>query len=48
MMKKIINKIKENIDWTMTVYKTQVCLIGACIGQTAWGFADDTALTARQ
>ena len=41
-----ISKDKKNIDWTLTVYKTQVCLIGTCIGQTAWGFADDTALTA--
>ena len=41
-----ISKDKKNINWTLTVYKTQVCLIGACIGQTAWGFADDTALTA--
>ena len=40
-----ISKDKKNINWTLTVYKTQVCLIGACIGQTAWGFADDTALT---
>ena len=41
-----ISKDKKNINWTLTVYKTQVCLIGACIGQTAWGFADDNALTA--
>lgn len=41
-----ITEDKKNIDWTLTVYKTQVCLIGACIGQTTWGFADDTALTA--
>ena len=41
-----ISKDKKNINWTLTVYKTQVCLIGTCIGQTAWGFADDTALTA--
>ena len=41
-----ITEDKKNIDWTLTVYKTQVCLIGTCIGQTAWGFADDTALTA--
>ena len=40
-----ISKDKKNIDWTLTVYKTQVCLIGACIGQSDWGFADDTALT---
>lgn len=40
-----ISKDKKNINWTLTVYKTQVCLIGACIGQTDWGFADDTALT---
>jgi hypothetical protein len=40
-----ISKDKKNINWTLTVYKTQVYLIGACIGQTAWGFADDTALT---
>ena len=40
-----ITEDKKNIDWTLTVYKTQVCLIGTCIGQTAWGFADDTALT---
>lgn len=44
--KGIITEDKKNIDWTLTVYKTQVCLIGTCIGQTAWGFADDTALTA--
>ena len=41
-----ITEDKKNIDWTLTVYKTQVCLIGSCIGQTTWGFADDTALTA--
>lgn len=41
-----ITEDKKNIDWTLNVYKTQVCLIGTCIGQTAWGFADDTALTA--
>ena len=40
-----ISKDKKNINWTLTVYKTQVCLIGACIGQSDWGFADDTALT---
>ena len=40
-----ISKDKKNIDWTLTVYKTQVCLIGACIGQTDWGFADENALT---
>ena len=40
-----ISKDKKNINWTLTVYKTQVCLIGACIGQENWGFADDTALT---
>ena len=43
--KGMISKDKKNIDWTLTVYKTQVCLIGACIGQSDWGFADDTALT---
>ena len=41
-----ITEDKKNIDWTLTVYKTQVCLIGACIGQTNWGFADENALTA--
>ena len=40
-----ITEDKKNIDWTLTVYKTQVYLIGACIGQSTWGFADDTALT---
>ena len=40
-----ISKDKKNINWTLTVYKTQVCLIGACIGQSAWGFADENALT---
>ena len=40
-----ISKDKKNINWTLTVYKTQVCLIGACIGQTDWGFADENALT---
>lgn len=40
-----ISKDKKNINWTLTVYKTQVCLIGGCIGQSTWGFADDTALT---
>ena len=40
-----ITEDKKNIDWTLTVYKTQVCLIGACIGQTDWGFADENALT---
>ena len=40
-----ITEDKKNIDWTLTVYKTQVCLIGTCIGQSTWGFADDTALT---
>ena len=40
-----ITEDKKNIEWTMTIYKTQVCLIGACIGQSTWGFADDTALT---
>ena len=40
-----ISKDKKNINWTLTVYKTQVYLIGACIGQSDWGFADDTALT---
>lgn len=41
-----ITEDKKNIEWTMTIYKTQVCLIGACIGQSTWGFADDTALEA--
>ena len=41
-----ITEDKKNIDWTLNVYKTQVCLIGGCIGQSTWGFADDTALTA--
>ena len=41
-----ITEDKKNIDWTLTVYKTQVYLIGACIGQSNWGFADDTALEA--
>ena len=41
-----ITEDKKNIDWTLTVYPTQICLIGACIGQTEWGFADNTALTA--
>ena len=40
-----ITEDKKNIDWTLTVYKAQVYLIGACIGQDTWGFADDTALT---
>ena len=40
-----ITEDKKNIEWTMTIYKTQVCLIGTCIGQSTWGFADDTALT---
>ncbi len=40
-----ISKDKKNINWTLTVYKTQVCLIGACIGQTNWKFADENALT---
>ena len=40
-----ISKDKKNINWSLTVYKTQVCLIGGCIGQSTWGFADDTALT---
>lgn len=40
-----ITEDKKNIEWTMTIYKTQVCLIGDCIGQSTWGFADDTALT---
>ena len=40
-----ITEDKKNIEWTMTIYKTQVCLIGACIGQTDWGFADENALT---
>ena len=40
-----ISKDKKNINWTLTVYKTQVCLLGACIGQTDWGFADENALT---
>ena len=40
-----ITEDKKNIDWTLSVYKTQVYLIGACIGQSDWGFADDTALT---
>ena len=40
-----ITEDKKNIDWTLSVYKTQVYLIGACIGQSEWGFADDTALT---
>ena len=41
-----ITEDKKNIDWTLTVYKTQICLIGACIGQSTWGFVDDTALEA--
>ena len=40
-----ITEDKKNIDWTLNVYKTKVCLIGACIGQTNWGFADENALT---
>ena len=40
-----ITEDKKNIEWKMTIYKTQVCLIGTCIGQSTWGFADDTALT---
>ena len=41
-----ITEDKKNIDWTLTVYKTQVCLIGTCIGQSTWGFADENALEA--
>ena len=41
-----ITEDKKNIDWTLTVYPTQICLIGTCIGQSEWGFADNTALTA--
>ena len=41
-----ISKDKKNINWTLTVYKTQVCLIGTCIGQSTWGFADENALEA--
>ena len=41
-----ITEDKKNIDWTLTVYKTQVYLIGACIGQSTWGFADENALEA--
>ena len=40
-----ITEDKKNIEWTMTIYKTQVCLIGTCIGQSTWGFADENALT---
>ena len=40
-----ITEDKKNIEWTLNVYKTQVCLIGACIGQGTWGFADENALT---
>ena len=40
-----ITEDKKNIDWTMTIYKTQICLIGACMGQETWGFADNVALT---
>ena len=40
-----ITEDKKNIDWTLNVYKTKVCLIGACIGQGDWGFADENALT---
>ena len=40
-----ITEDKKNIEWTLTVYPTQICLIGACIGQTNWGFADENALT---
>ncbi len=29
----------------MTIYKTQVYLIGSCIGQSTWGHADENALT---
>ena len=41
-----ITEDKKNIDWSLTVYKTQVCLIGTCIGQSTWGFADENALEA--
>lgn len=41
-----ITEDKKNIEWKMTIYKTQVYLIGTCIGQSTWGFADDTALEA--
>ena len=41
-----ITEDKKNIDWTLTVYPTQICLIGACIGQSDWGFADNVAFTA--
>ena len=41
-----ITEDKKNIDWTLTVYPTQICLIGTCIGQSEWGFADNTSLTA--
>ena len=40
-----ISKDKKNINWTLNDYKTQVCLICACIGQTDWGFANENALT---
>ena len=40
-----ITEDKKNIEWTMTIYKTQVYLIGSCIGQSTWGHADENALT---
>ena len=40
-----ITEDKKNIEWTMTIYKTQVYLIGGCIGQSTWGHADENALT---
>ena len=40
-----ITEDKKNIEWTLSVYPTKVCLIGSCIGQTNWDFADENALT---
>ena len=43
-----ITEDKKNIDWTLTVYPTQVYLLGACMNQTCdpWVFDEAYALKA--
>ena len=43
-----ITEDKKNIDWTLTVYKAQVYLLGACMNQTCdpWVFDEAYALKA--
>ena len=41
-----ITEDKKNIDWALTIYPTQVYLLGACMNQDPWVFDEAYALKA--